>query len=191
MGGGGNNGPLAELLQKGAACEALNNSMCSANSDCEWKASETTCELSGLITMQLAMGNGGNGATAELMIKGAACNALSNGMCSSNVDCEWDAHGKSCDVSPFFASLSLMLRDDCNNNSGISLIVEATKACLGFDNSSACTVYSAPMGTGNETDNNTIDTEASSFASVSASIPLSLVALLGLYFAERSSYALN
>jgi len=171
MMGSGNGGPMAELMTKGAACGVLNSGTCSANSDCEWKADESNCDLNGAIAMQLVMGSGNGGPMAELMTKGAACSALTSGTCSKNSDCEWDAHQKNCDVSTL-VGINLML-SDCANNADLSLVAQTAKACLGLNSSSACTAYSAPVPTTHET---------ASFAAKSAAVPLSLVVLLAMYF---------
>jgi len=169
MMGSSSGGSMGELMSKDAACNALNSDSCSANSDCEWKADESKCDLNGAIAMQLMM-SGDNAKIAEMLQKGAACDALGNGTCSANSDCEWDVHAKSCGASP--AIPMNMLLHDCDKNPDLSLVVQAAKTCLELDSSGACTAYTIPTD------------EETSFASISASVTLSLVTWLVLYFAE-------
>merc|ERR1712137_555897 len=84
-GGDAGNNAIAAIAKKAAVCGALQGSAtCSGNKDCEWKASDNKCEISGNVAMQLMMGGGasGNNAMTALFSKSQACAVLTSSTCS-------------------------------------------------------------------------------------------------------------
>merc|ERR1712087_815177 len=122
MMGGGDNSAMSELMQKGMPCSAKTQPTC--DGDCEWKADENKCDLSGMVAMQLMMGVGDNSTLADLMHKGITCNAKTQPTCDG--DCEWKADESKCDLNGIVAMQLMMGGGD---NSAMAELMQKGMTC--------------------------------------------------------------
>merc|ERR1740121_43402 len=121
MGGSGNSA-MTRLMQKGLECNAKTQPTC--DGECEWKAEEKKCDISGAATIQLMMGGGENTAMGDLMQKGMMCNAKTQPTCDG--ECEWKADEKKCDLSGIVAMQLMMGGGD---NTAMGDMMQLAVAC--------------------------------------------------------------
>jgi len=106
MMGGGDGGPMMEMMTAAGQCNPLPQSSC-GGADCEWKEEENKCDVNGLKMLGLMMGgDDGGGLLGPMLAASAACGSLQQAQCTGE-DCSWKAGESKCDVSPM-ASLRHM-----------------------------------------------------------------------------------